>query len=912
MRAEFFPDQPPPPPPTEAIETRMRRELAARYPILFRDLPPSGQDTDISQEQLSDLLRSLSALQNINSVQADRFAAVTQRMQEMDLSPEAQEAAESIIYLVRSIHASTSYIGRGVGSLIPMLKSMSDFLNSDNMNSLTDPSLSMSERVTRTMSIFEEAKNFPGLKDGLAELEAAGITGISGLVTQRLDSFMAQASSFHQASDRPKLPDLSQVDDFTYQPLKSPTSIRILRVDAQPEGNADTNPNLITTYLDEVNLAEDPNFNALSYVWGDHRPPLGQGHSNKRSTRCFNILCNGRKMSVTYNLFCFLRRLAAAKQGEPLHNVRRSCLWVDQLCVNQSDDAEKVVQVAMMDHVYSRARLVVSWLGEGDSHVDGAARLVSRLADIPRNTLSSPSFDIAKFVKEIPSTDWLALGAFLARPYFKRAWIVQEIAMAGQLLVVCGKHIISWDDLIHCSAILEESKAWTMLARYVSIFRSVEAQISSAQQPLRFGGQLAALLEAQNVIRDGSLPPANLLLLGRQFDATVTADKFFALLGLHRHRADTPSTLLVDYSRPLLSIAFDFAKYHIQSSNTLALLSLVEDPALRTPSNMSFPSWLPDPAAPLLPVPFALPSTPLSHPPIITPRALTLYARHLTTITAVAPPFSTLFSTGKWHLLFDFVSQNPRPDPSTLKRGQVLWRVLTATPPPPTGKAPAGLDLDDEFHAWCISLVSSVANTNLRMADPITAETTLRSLELDDMEFDVLAFGEDARNMVAPEGEVVDDVLKRSELMFDYMERRMIDEGVRDDGALARQLEIALDRVWNEGDVFPGRVEVRRGREVLDTLNGDVGEEGRVLRGKADVFRAQMGGKLEGRRVFCTGDGRLGLGGQSVEEGDEVWELDGAGRAVIRRYEGGRRFVGLVFVFGDDGRGRGFEELVLE
>ncbi|KAK5659350.1 hypothetical protein OQA88_1443 [Cercophora sp. LCS_1] len=917
MRAEFFPEQapqPPPPPPSapKSIEEQMKERLAAKYPTIFGDLLNENNASGSSHDQMTQLLQTLGTTQrsNVTAAQAERLEELASRLQETDLSEQNREAAESIAHSARSIKTSTNYINSQVDSLFPMLQSMTDFLNSNALSSLADPTLSMAERTNRAISAFEQLKNLPGLKDGISEMEEAGITGFSSLFNDRLDSFMSRIRDFHQAAESPKLLDLSQTEDFAYQPLKSPTSIRVLRVETQEQEQGDTeaNPNLITVHIDEVDLTQDPDFNALSYVWGDHRPPLGQGYSTKRATRCFHILCNGRKLSVTYNLFCFLRRLASAKPGELLHGVRQLPLWIDQLCINQFDEAEKAIQVAMMDRVYSRARSVVSWLGESDSHVDTAVRLLNRLGGVSANVVSRPEFDVARFVNEIPSAEWLALGALLARPYFKRVWIVQEIAMAQQLVVVCGKHVVNWDDLVHCSTILEQSKAWTMLSRYVSVFRSVKDQIAAAQQPLHFGGQLADLLSAQSTIRDPSILPSNLLLLGRQFDATVTADKFYALLGLHRRRSG--STLVpIDYTQPLNSIAFGFTKHHIETANTLAILTLVEDASLRT--NTSFPSWLPDPAAPLLPVPLPHALPPLTTTPIITPTSLTLCGRRLTTITTTAPSFSTVASTGTWHELFTFLLAQTLAEnqSSTLNLGQILWRVLTTCQDKPSDKASQSTNLDAEFRAWCISLVPKVENPNLQMLNPMTAEAMLQSYRLDDTEFDILAFGKDAKEMVVPEGDVADNVLKGSELRYEYMERREKEQGVKDYGKLASQLEDVLKTLWDRDreDVFPSPGEVRRGTEVLDVLGGKK-EEGDELRRKAEAFEAAVGGRLEGRRLFWTEDGRLGIGAQTVEVGDEVWWVDGVGQVVVS----GLRFRGVAFAWGlGEGEGE-LKEVTLE
>ncbi|KAK4235291.1 heterokaryon incompatibility protein 6, OR allele [Achaetomium macrosporum] len=721
------------------------------------------------------------------------------------------------------------------------------------------------------------------------------------------------------------LPDFRSLPEFRYKCLATRSLIRVLNVEALDDTTADVNPNLIKLRIDEVELDENLEFNALSYVWGDHRAPLGQDNSRNRAKRSFKILCNGQTMSVTYNLFCFLRRLSSARQGA-LKDIRGMPLWVDQLCINQSDNAERTVQVAMMDRVYAQAGKVVSWLGESDFQIDGAVRLLGRLKDVPLGRVTSPNFDVAQLVKDIPNDDWLALGALVSRPYFKRAWIVQEIAMAKELLIVCGDYELRWDDLAHCSAILETSRAWTMLSRYASVFRSVQDHVApdgQRRESLHYGGQLAALVEAQSTIRNPLVAPESLLLLGKQFDATVPADKYFAMLGLYRNRlgvsASTSDLLSVDYSKSLKHVALDFARYHIQASGSLRILSLVEDAAYRSPASAEFPSWLPDPTAPLRPLPLDTErwGTAQAHfprkPPRVEGDSLHVQGNKLTTITLTATPFSTLQQTHEWFYLFDFLSTSAQP-PSNIPLDTALWRTLTTTPLPHSPKSPdtAPPNLADDFAAWCISLASSVRSPiNAEMVDGIMAEAVQQSYRIDDIQFDGLAFGKDAASIFESEltagSSLVDEALRRSEIRYTYMDRREKAEREGLNSAqLGKKIEDALKRVWKvcvsreKQTVFPDPRRVRKGLEVLDHFAEDRMEERRDMQHRIDRFLAAVGTKLDGRKLFFTEDGQLGIGPESLCNGDEVWEIDGMSvPAVIRRVDSGAfRYVGETFVLG--------------
>src|SRR5947207_8786362 len=68
-------------------------------------------------------------------------------------------------------------------------------------------------------------------------------------------------------------------------------------------------------------------YKALSYTWGEPHFPK-------------SIACNGEDFHVTENLFSALQRIRFA--DKPRH------LWVDAVCINQSDNIEKSMQVQNM------------------------------------------------------------------------------------------------------------------------------------------------------------------------------------------------------------------------------------------------------------------------------------------------------------------------------------------------------------------------------------------------------------------------------------------------------------------------------------------------------------------------------------------------------------------------------------
>jgi hypothetical protein len=83
-------------------------------------------------------------------------------------------------------------------------------------------------------------------------------------------------------------------------------------------------------------------YEALSYTWGD---------LELSST----VELNGCLMGVTWNLWTALQHLRMTD--------RDRVLWVDALCIDQTNLAERGHQVAQMGDIYRRADRVIIWLG---------------------------------------------------------------------------------------------------------------------------------------------------------------------------------------------------------------------------------------------------------------------------------------------------------------------------------------------------------------------------------------------------------------------------------------------------------------------------------------------------------------------------------------------------------------------
>lgn len=162
-------------------------------------------------------------------------------------------------------------------------------------------------------------------------------------------------------------------------------------------------------------LEEPPKYVALSYVWGEE-PPL------------HTIMLNGFTVAIRPSLYYALRR-KRLQQDDVV-------IWVDSLCINQADLAERARQVRRMAEIYHKAEQVCIWLGEADSSSDEGMASIESMANLPL-----PSLHMWWEKCQIP-----AISRLMHRPWFRRGWVIQEAAYARTATFHCGDQQVSLAD----------------------------------------------------------------------------------------------------------------------------------------------------------------------------------------------------------------------------------------------------------------------------------------------------------------------------------------------------------------------------------------------------------------------------------------------------------------------------------
>ncbi|KAK5746235.1 hypothetical protein LTR17_000970 [Elasticomyces elasticus] len=289
---------------------------------------------------------------------------------------------------------------------------------------------------------------------------------------------------------------------------------------------------------------EMPVFEALSYVWG--YPMLAM-----------KIYLQGLgALSVTHNLHDALRRLRRRD--------RERCLWIDALCVNQSDPLERASQVLLMKQIYSTAHRVVVWLGEPQGH----SSLVP--SDMPRPRHPLGGHDLSISYEEYWSVKYeeywstartrkTVLDAFLERTnglWWTRMWVLQELVNSRrEPRVVYGAHVMLWDKFLEV-AISRNDKALTRAHHKFSALH-----------------MMAASRDGRRWLADTVSSLLVLSVATEQLAATDERDKLYALFGLLQEQH--AMLFKVDYTITPGRAFTDATTVLINTSRSLAPLNFV-------------------------------------------------------------------------------------------------------------------------------------------------------------------------------------------------------------------------------------------------------------------------------------------------------------------------------------------------
>lgn len=403
---------------------------------------------------------------------------------------------------------------------------------------------------------------------------------------------------------------------YQYQPLSSPsTQIRLIEL---LPGRGIIQCRLKVTELGEADHTYEP----ISYCWKAYTREhwYGSSYKEKKKQKKIRVRVDGADLYVTENLHGALRQMRLES------GIR--VLWADAICINQADDEEKSVQVAMMSRIYKGGSQTLAWLGEADHRTRKAFAFLKDCADRASETTSrssqseqsepevSSQFEqsetkvssqseqsgpevssrsgqsgpevlsqseqsepevisrdsqrprVAALRRWLAIWDWFAgeslrvsVESIIRRPYFRRTWIIQEIARSDRVLFMCGKFNITWGDL-----------ADGFWARAYSVPDE---------------NSFIALHDIWTSLCDYDL--MEVVMIASPTQASDPRDKLYSLLGLVSG-SEMAAAVTVNYNKSSEEVFYDFTKGLLLSSTKLAALSMSYGCSPDKPRHV--PSWV--------------------------------------------------------------------------------------------------------------------------------------------------------------------------------------------------------------------------------------------------------------------------------------------------------------------------------
>lgn len=277
-------------------------------------------------------------------------------------------------------------------------------------------------------------------------------------------------------------------------------------------------------------------YEALSYTWGEPRfehrlYDISKGHE--------------AVMLITANLDAALRKLR--------YKLETRVIWVDAVCINQRDDEEKATQIPLMASIYHGARRVVAWLGpvvqnsdeeQGMKQLEILSRQSRHFDDQLENRFHRNAIGLERHSQNIAD--------FLSLSWFSRLWIIQEIVLNIDVVLLCGDTQMTWARLIAALKNLRtHDETWKHIVAHRRQIASLEAIADLWLLHSRVGNEPLERLEAWQ-------PEECFIDLMDQFPGFGCADdrdRIFALFNLSSGITDKlfrqgTINMSVDYSKP--------------------------------------------------------------------------------------------------------------------------------------------------------------------------------------------------------------------------------------------------------------------------------------------------------------------------------------------------------------------------
>jgi hypothetical protein len=172
--------------------------------------------------------------------------------------------------------------------------------------------------------------------------------------------------------------------------------------------------------LHNASLNEEPEYEALSYVWGDSSDALK------------------KKIYLAKQLFWVTPNLESALRHLRLQD-RARILWIDSICINQDDLQERAEQVKIMGQIYRSACRDLLWVG---ADMEKYSQVLPILEHEYSSDYVTARTEYNELADNCDSAAWYQLISFFEETVWQRMWIVQELVLSKEIRIICGSRAL--------------------------------------------------------------------------------------------------------------------------------------------------------------------------------------------------------------------------------------------------------------------------------------------------------------------------------------------------------------------------------------------------------------------------------------------------------------------------------------
>ncbi|KAF5714604.1 heterokaryon incompatibility 6 OR allele [Fusarium mundagurra] len=619
--------------------------------------------------------------------------------------------------------------------------------------------------------------------------------------------------------------------------------------------------------------ASDLAYNALSYTWGSPRdsPRLTDKVTNT------TILLNGLPFEVQANLYDALVELQVSCSGTPI--------WIDALCINQSNSNERSPQVSVMNQIYGKANRVIVWLGKAFPELETGLKAVERLgaASVPEThrMIRTQTWDFSSDLSTMPErygmdpvTEEEAIGlvALYMSNWFTRVWIIQEVSLTSDVVILCNGRFTVFDyvgytaTFLHYSGFFQsvvdlvpKDKPGIHIRGGINIFHAERIQLLREWckgKQSAWTGVLAMIdLEAglaKHHAKSAAMVPLRVLFSTFGMKATDPRDSIYGWNGILKHMAaqegvSLPSVFEPDYDMDIKDLLRNVACNIIESTDSLVYLTLVKDPSMRETPGL--PSWVPD----YPPVLYNsvhgpnfrsigtvnsskhVPHSPNQYPFTITGKVLDVFGFRLGTVHKIGEGLLGCLQ-GRLRMLGDILLTMDETYPYTNQPAdEVLWRTLIWDTDF-TNRPSKLIRLEDFQRAVVHDFVRALQYV-FKEADSASAGHSLVLQSISDMSY-------------------LDEIAAK------------FPNSIFPSTKLVRSLCASLDTIPQNTDGY----DEEELQKLMEPPSKHAMPPGNI-----------MASTWFYRRAFLTDTGYLGMGHESTQAGDEVWIISGSPAPLVLR-----------------------------